>query len=301
MIEKDDDINISEITGKTLYLNRREFIASAAVAVLSTKTGLSYVRNQDISTNEGQTSFDVVANYNNFYEFSMGKTDIIDLAKNLKVRPWSVSVEGLINNPRVYDIDKLLRLFPLEERIYRFRCVEGWSMVVPWLGFPLAELVRRCQPQSSARYVEFVTLHDTRQMPGQRTNVLTWPYVEGLRLDEALHPLTLMAVGMYGELLPNQNGAPLRLVVPWKYGFKSAKSIVTLRFVEHQPLTTWNVTSPKEYGFYANVNPRVSHPRWSQAKEHRLGEFTKRPTMMFNGYADQVAHLYTGINLTRDF
>ncbi|KJU83717.1 sulfoxide reductase catalytic subunit YedY [Candidatus Magnetobacterium bavaricum] len=300
MTGKDEDIKSSGITDKALYLNRREFIASAA-AVLSTKSGLSYARNQKLSTSEAQTGFDVVANYNNFYEFSMGKTDIIDLAKNLRVRPWSVSVEGLINNPKVYDIDKLLRLFPLEERIYRFRCVEGWSIVVPWLGFPLAELVKRCQPQSSARYVEFVTLHDTTQMPGQRTNVLAWPYVEGLRLDEALHPLTLMAVGMYGELLPNQNGAPLRLVVPWKYGFKSAKSIVKLRFVERKPLTTWNVTSPKEYGFYANVNPHVSHPRWSQAKERRLGEFIKRETMMFNGYADQVSHLYTGMNLTREF
>ncbi|MBF0338451.1 MAG: protein-methionine-sulfoxide reductase catalytic subunit MsrP [Nitrospirae bacterium] len=296
-----DDMKNSEITDKALYLNRREFIASAAAAVLSTKSGLSYTRNPNISTSEGQTSFDVVANYNNFYEFSMGKTDIIDLAKNLRVRPWSVSVEGLINNPRVYDIDDLLRLFPLEERIYRFRCVEGWSMVVPWLGFPLTELVKRCQPQSDARYVEFVTLYDTKQMPGQKTNVLAWPYVEGLRLDEALHPLTLMVVGMYGELLPNQNGAPLRLIVPWKYGFKSVKSIVRLRFVQRQPLTTWNVTSPNEYGFYANVNPNVSHPRWSQAKERRLGEFTKRDTMMFNGYTNQVAHLYSGIDLTKNF
>ncbi|MBF0607268.1 MAG: protein-methionine-sulfoxide reductase catalytic subunit MsrP [Candidatus Magnetobacterium sp. LHC-1] len=301
MAKEHDDMKSSEITDKALYLNRREFIASAATAALSTKSDLSYARNSDLSTSEGQTSFDVVANYNNFYEFSMGKTDIIDLAKNLRVRPWTVSVEGLINNPRVYDIDDLLRLFPLEERIYRFRCVEGWSMVVPWLGFPLAELVKHCRPQSDARYVEFVTLHDTKQMPGQKTNVLAWPYVEGLRLDEALHPLTLMVVGMYGELLPNQNGAPLRLIVPWKYGFKSVKSIVRLRFIQRQPLTTWNVTSPNEYGFYANVNPHVSHPRWSQAKERRLGEFTKRDTMMFNGYANQVAHLYSGIDLTRNF
>ncbi|MBF0343816.1 MAG: protein-methionine-sulfoxide reductase catalytic subunit MsrP [Nitrospirae bacterium] len=303
-IRKNEEPKSNEITDKELYLNRREFIISAAALALPIKSDgkkLNFTKNQELSTNEGQTSSDVVSNYNNFYEFSTGKTDIVDLAKNLHTHPWSISVEGLINNPKGYDIDELLKLFPLEERVYRFRCVEGWSMVIPWVGFPLAELVKRCQPQTSARYVEFVTLLDAKQMPGQKSAVLPWPYVEGLRLDEALHPLTLMAAGIYGEVLPNQNGAPLRLVVPWKYGFKSVKSIVKIRFVQKQPQTTWNATIPGEYGFYANVNPQVSHPRWSQAKERRVGEFLKRDTLMFNGYAAQVADLYTAMDLTKNF
>ncbi|PKO63462.1 MAG: protein-methionine-sulfoxide reductase catalytic subunit MsrP, partial [Betaproteobacteria bacterium HGW-Betaproteobacteria-17] len=246
---------------------------------------------------EDKTPYKDVTTYNNFYEFGTGKSDPAKNAGSLITRPWTVAIEGEVGKPMVYDIDALLKLAPLEERVYRMRCVEGWSMVIPWVGFPLREIIRRAAPTGNAKYVEFVTLNDPRQMPGQRSRVLDWPYVEGLRLDEAMHPLTLLAVGLYGEVLPNQNGAPVRLVVPWKYGFKSAKSIVKIRFVEKPPLTAWMRAAPREYGFYSNVNPAVDHPRWSQAKERRIGEFRKRDTLMFNGYGDQVAALYRGMDL----
>ena len=246
-----------------------------------------------------------VTTYNNFYEFGTDKADPARLAGRLQTRPWSVVVEGEVKRPQTLDLDALLRLAPMEERIYRLRCVEGWSMVIPWVGWSLAELIRRVEPTGNARYVEFHTLADPKQMPGVSSRVLDWPYVEGLRLDEAMHPLTLLAFGLYGEVLPNQNGAPVRLVVPWKYGFKSAKSIVRIRFTERQPLTAWNRSAPQEYGFYSNVNPEVDHPRWSQATERRIGEdglfARKRPTLPFNGYGAQVASLYAGMDLKKFF
>jgi methionine sulfoxide reductase catalytic subunit len=255
------------------------------------------------ATMEKVTPYNDVTTYNNFYEFGTEKEDPARLAHTLKVRPWTVQIEGEVRKPQTLDIDALLKLAPMEERIYRLRCVEGWSMVIPWLGWSLSELIRRVEPTGNARYVEFVTLADRAQMPGLRSSVLDWPYVEGLRMDEAMHPLTLVAFGLYGESLPKQNGAPLRLVVPWKYGFKSGKSLVKIRFVEKQPLTSWEKSAPSEYGFYSNVNPNVDHPRWSQATERRLGEgglFEKRrPTLMFNGYEAQVGQLYAGMDLKR--
>jgi methionine sulfoxide reductase catalytic subunit len=254
-----------------------------------------------LSTEESFTPYNDVTNYNNFYEFGTDKYAPATQAKAFRTTPWSVVVEGEIAKPAVYHLEDLLRPHPLEERIYRLRCVEGWSMVIPWVGIPLGEVIKRFDPTSKAKYVEFTTLYDPEQMPGQRRAVLTWPYVEGLRLDEAMHPLTILAVGLYGDVLPNQNGAPLRLVVPWKYGFKSVKSIVKMRFVEAPPVTTWMAAAPQEYGFYSNVNPDVPHPRWSQARERRIGEFSKRKTLPFNGYADQVAHLYAGMDLKQYF
>jgi sulfoxide reductase catalytic subunit YedY len=254
-------------------------------------------------TVEKPTRYDDVTTYNNFYEFGTDKADPARQAGSLKPRPWSVAVEGAVRKPGVFDLEALLRLAPMEERIYRLRCVEGWSMVVPWVGYSLAELIKRVEPLGNARFVEFVTLADRTQMPGLRSGVLDWPYVEGLRLDEAMHPLALLAFGVYGEVLPNQNGAPVRLVVPWKYGFKSAKSIVKIRFVEKQPLSSWEKAAPQEYGFYSNVNPRVDHPRWSQATERRIGEdglfAKKRATLMFNGYEAQVGSLYAGMDLKK--
>jgi sulfoxide reductase catalytic subunit YedY len=235
----------------------------------------------------------------------MDKDDPAENAQRMRVRPWTVAVEGELAKPKVFDIDELLKLAPMEERIYRMRCVEGWSMVIPWVGFPLSELIRRVEPTGKAKYVEFITLADREQMPGLRSGVIQWPYTEGLRLDEAMHPLTVLGFGLYGEVMPKQNGAPVRLVVPWKYGFKSGKSLVKIRFVEKQPVTSWMKSAPEEYGFYSNVNPEVSHPRWSQATERRLGEDgfmqRKRPTLMFNGYAEQVASLYAGMDLRRQF
>jgi methionine sulfoxide reductase catalytic subunit len=246
-----------------------------------------------------------VTSYNNYYEFGTDKADPARQAHTLKTRPWTVSVEGLVNKPQTFGLDDLLKLAPMEERIYRLRCVEGWSMVIPWVGYSLAELIRKVEPQGSAKFVEFITLADRAQMPGLRSGVLEWPYKEGLRLDEALHPLSLLAFGLYGEVLPNQNGAPVRLVVPWKYGFKSAKSIVKIRFVEKQPLSSWEQAAAQEYGFYSNVNPKVDHPRWSQATERRIGEdglfAKKRPTLMFNGYEAQVGQLYAGMDLKKFF
>jgi sulfoxide reductase catalytic subunit YedY len=251
------------------------------------------------------TSYQDASSYNNYYEFGTDKSDPARRAGTLKSRPWTVAVEGEVGKPGSYDLDALLKLAPMEERIYRLRCVEGWSMVIPWVGYPLAELIRRVEPTGNARYVQFVTLADKAQMPGLSSSVLDWPYVEGLRLDEAMHPLALLAFGMYGEVLPNQNGAPVRVVVPWKYGFKSGKSIVRIRFVEKQPRTSWESAAAGEYGFYSNVNPKVDHPRWSQATERRIGEdglfARKRPTLMFNGYEPQVGQLYAGMDLRRNF
>jgi sulfoxide reductase catalytic subunit YedY len=254
-----------------------------------------------LSTTETPTSFRDVSTYNNFYEFGTDKEDPAAEAKSLRTRPWTVTVDGEVGKPATLDVDTIIRMFPLEERVYRMRCVEAWSMVIPWIGFPLAALLARVEPTPRARYVAFTTLLDPAQMPGQGRRVLDWPYVEGLRLDEALHPLALVAVGLYGRVLPNQNGAPLRLVVPWKYGFKGIKSIVHIRLTAEQPPTTWSAAAPDEYGFYANVNPAVDHPRWSQKTERRIGELGRRPTLPFNGYGDQVASLYAGMDLRRFF
>ncbi len=262
-------------------------------------------RPSPLSTMERTTSFEDVTGYNNFYEFGTDKSDPKRYAKSLQVRPWTVSIEGEVAKAQRLDVDELRRLAPLEERVYRLRCVEGWSMVVPWIGYSFSELMKRVAPTGNAKYVEFVTLADPRQMPGVRSSVLAWPYTEGLRIDEAAHPLTLLTFGLYGEVLPRQNGAPMRVVVPWKYGFKSAKSLVAIRFVERRPLTSWHRAAPQEYGFYANVNPEVDHPRWSQASERKIGEgglFARRhPTRMFNGYGEQVAALYAGMDLRREY
>ncbi len=317
LIKKPGDIKSSEITDKSAYLNRRRFLFAASTSLASIASGdpgwfsspseahagakLSGVRKSALSTAETQTSYKDITTYNNFYEFGTDKYSPAKYAKSLVTRPWTVAVEGEIKHPKVYDIDELTKISPLEERIYRLRYVEGWSMVIPWVGFPLNALINQVQPTSKARYIEFKTLFDPKQMPGQYRGVLEWSYTEGLRMDEAMHPLTILAVGLYGEVLPNQNGAPIRLVVPWKYGFKSIKSIVRIRFVEKQPLTAWMKSAPHEYGFYSNVHPEVDHPRWSQARERRIGEFTKRKTLMFNGYGDQVASLYQGMDLKTNF
>jgi sulfoxide reductase catalytic subunit YedY len=316
LIKKTQEIPSSEITSQSVYLNRRQFLAGAAVAGVAVAAGLrdlilpkvaeaankiDGIRKSSFSTNEKINEFKDVTTYNNYYEFSTDKDGPAALAKNFRTRPWKVKIDGLVDKKQELDIDTILKMASPEERIYRHRCVEGWSIVVPWVGFSLGELIKRANPLGKAKFVEFTTIYAPDQMPGQRTHVLDWPYVEGLRMDEAMHPLTLLCFGMYGQELPNQDGAPLRIVVPWKYGFKSAKAIVRLRFTDKQPLNTWNIAAPNEYGFYANVNPNVDHPRWSQAKERRLGEFFKRPTLMFNGYGDQVASLYSGMDLRKDF
>jgi methionine sulfoxide reductase catalytic subunit len=311
------DIPSSEITPKGLYFSRRTFLAGAATLAGAAAVGevvhsllspaqkaladtkLQYTQSQ-FSTPEKQTPFNDITHYNNYYEFSTDKYEPADLARNFNPRPWTIKVEGLANKPKTYDIDTLMKL-QLQERIYRMRCVEGWSMVIPWIGIPLSMVLNDVQPNSKAKFVEFTSLYDPKRFPGQQRNVLEWPYVEGLRMDEAMHPLTILAVGLYGETLPNQDGAPIRLVVPWKYGFKGIKAIVRIKLVEHQPTSTWTKAASNEYGFYSNVNPNVDHPRWSQAKERRIGEFTKRPTLMFNGYGDQVASLYTGMDLKKNF
>jgi methionine sulfoxide reductase catalytic subunit len=327
LIKKPADIKSSEITDKKVYLNRRLFIRAAALAGTTAATGLLYrqlnpppavvekrakiadvvttapadAANSGFTVNEKLTPLVDITNYNNFYEFDSNKRAVAAAARGFITRPWTVSVEGLVNKPKVYDIDDLLKTAPAEERIYRHRCVEGWSMIIPWVGFPLAALLKQVEPLSSARYVAFQTLYDPKRMPYPASSGLDWPYVEGLRLDEALHPLTILASGLYGETMPPQDGAPLRLVVPWKYGFKGIKSIVKIKLVDSEPPTTWNLATPNEYGFYSNVNPEVNHPRWSQADEQRIGEFRRRPTLMFNGYGPQVAQLYAGMDLRRNF
>lgn len=305
LIKKPGNISESEVTPYDLYVNRRKFIGQAGrLALLGALVpgGLA-ARGLVDGRRGGQedvlNSFEDITTYNNFYEFGTGKTDPARYAGSLRTRPWSVEIVGECEKPGVFDIEDLLKRFPSEERIYRLRCVEAWSMVIPWMGFPLRDFLASVQPTSKAKFVEFTTLYDPDQMPGQRRGILAWPYVEALRMDEAMHPLSLMVTGLYGEELPNQNGAPLRLAVPWKYGFKSIKSIVRIRLMEDMPATSWNLAIPREYGFYANVNPEVDHPRWSQARERRLGEFGRRPTLMFNGYADEVASLYEGMDLRR--
>jgi len=314
LIRRPNDWKASEITDLGVYLRRREFLrgaaALAAAAALpqvacGAETGktalLPDVSPGPFGTDEEETPWEDATGYNNFYEFGTGKKDPARNAGSLRTRPWSVAIQGEVGKPGVVPIEDLLRPHPLEERVYRLRCVEAWSMVIPWVGFPLGDLLKRFEPTSKARYVELTTLLDPAQMPGQRRAVLDWPYVEGLRIDEAMHPLAILAVGMYGRVLPNQNGAPLRLVVPWKYGFKSVKSIVNIRLTEEQPRTTWSAAAPTEYGFYANVNPAVDHPRWSQKRERRIGEFRKRDTLPFNGYGEQVASLYAGMDLRKSF
>lgn len=318
----------SEITPRHLYVSRREFIKNGALTLgtaaavgsgllwlaekgpppdppseepPTTGSPLVAVSNARYDTDEAQTSRRDATTYNNFYEYGLDKGDPARNAHRLQTRPWTVSIEGEVARPQIVDIDTLLTWFPIEERVYRMRCVEAWSMVIPWQGFQLADLIKRVEPTGNAKFVELTTLLDPEQMPGQRSPVLKWPYVEGLRMDEAMHPLTLLAVGMYGDVLPNQDGAPIRLVVPWKYGFKGIKSIVKMRFTDSQPQTTWALAAPREYGFYANVNPEVNHPRWSQATERRIGELQRRKTLPFNGYAEEVAGLYSGLDLRANF
>jgi methionine sulfoxide reductase catalytic subunit len=326
LIKKPEEIRSSEITDKKVYLNRRLFIRGGILVATTVATGLIYrglnpppaelpkgeklndvikspteeALRKGFTVPDQPTSLENITNYNNFYEFDTNKRSVAAAARGFITHPWSVSVEGLVNKPRVFDLDDL-RSFAQEERIYRLRCVEGWSMVIPWIGFPLASLLKQVEPQSSARYVAFQTLYDPKRMPNQQTGVLDWPYVEGLRLDEALHPLAILATGLYGQTLPPQDGAPIRLVVPWKYGFKSIKSIVKISLVADLPPTTWNLYAPNEYGFYSNVNPNVDHPRWSQKHERRIGEFGQRDTLLFNGYAEQVGNLYTGLDLRVNF
>ena len=318
LIKKAEDIRSSEITPKSLYVNRRHFLAAAAMAGAAAAGGFALreaivpsssamagnkidgIKKSPFSTTEAVTPAKDVTHYNNYYEFSTEKDEPAELAKNFRTRPWKVKIDGMVEKKLEFGVDDIIRMAPPEERIYRHRCVEGWSIVVPWIGFSLSELIKRVKPTSKAQYVEFTTLLDMTQMPGQKRQVLEWPYVEGLRMDEAMHPLALLCFGMYGEDLPNQDGAPLRIVLPWKYGFKSAKAIVRIHFTDKQPVNSWKLSAPQEYGFYANVNPNVDHPRWSQARERRLGEFSKRPTLMFNGY-DQVASLYSGMDLKKNF
>jgi len=310
-IKKQPDIPGSEITPESIYLRRREFMKTSGLlgtalllnpwlsAGASIKIG-DYQKNK-MMLDEELTPEDDATRYNNFYEFGTGKSDPVENATKFYTDDWKITVGGECEKPGTYSLEDLIKPFDLEERIYRLRCVEAWSMVIPWLGVPLASIIKSLQPTSKAKYVAFKTLLDPTQMPGQNRSVLEWPYREGLRIDEAINPLTLFAVGMYGKTLPNQNGAPVRLVVPWKYGFKSIKSIVSIDFVEQQPLTSWNMSAPREYGFYSNVNPTVNHPRWSKKKERRIGDRFKRESLMFNGYEEEVAHLYDNMDLRVNF
>lgn len=317
-MKKINDILASEITPQNIFEKRRQLIKLAAMGAFGLSQAEVFSRNAFAQSGQKLpakvnpqffvadklTSYKDVTTYNNFYEFGTDKADPARNAHTLKTRPWTVSVEGLVNKPKVWDIDALLKLAPMEERIYRFRCVEGWSMVIPWIGYSLSHLIKASEPQGSAKYIEFITLADPKQMPGVNSRVLNWPYTEGLRLDEAMNPLALLTFGLYGEVLPNQNGAPVRINVPWKYGFKSAKSIVKIRITDKEPATSWKVSAPYEYGFYSNVNPDVNHPRWSQATERRIGAeggmfAPKIKTLPFNGYAEQVAHLYKGMDLRK--
>jgi sulfoxide reductase catalytic subunit YedY len=315
----------SEITPEQIYLSRREFIkgigllgASATFLAacginpakqltptqVATKDGISKsdepIIESTLETADPLTSNEAITNYNNYYEFTINKEGVARLAKDFKTSPWEIQVGGLVSNPRTFDLDDLMN-FSQQERIYRLRCVEGWSMVIPWIGFPLSELLREVEPTGNAKFVRFETIYDPMQMPGQNNRAYSWPYVEGLRLDEAMNDLTTLATGLYGNPLPPQNGAPVRLVVPWKYGFKSIKGIVKIDLVEEMPVSLWMTAAPHEYGFYANVNPEVNHPRWSQSSERRIGEFSRRPTLMFNGYEEEVAHLYTGMDLVKNY
>ena len=315
LLKKAPDIRSSEITDKKLYFGRREFIRTALATTGVAASGLmsepalaqkwprvkipGTLRDSGWGKGEQFTEYEAVTTYNNYYEFGTDKEEPAANAHTLKTTPWTVKVEGLVNKPGDYHLDDIVKPQALEERIYRLRCVERWSMVIPWVGFPLASFLNRVEPRTTAKFVEFTTLFNPQQMPGQRRDVLQWPYVEGLRLDEAMHPLTIFAVGLYGEYLPNQNGAPIRLIVPWKYGFKSIKSIVRIRLTDRQPMNSWQLSAAHEYGFYSNVNPERDHPRWSQARERRIGEFFMRPTLMFNGYGEQVASLYSGMDLKK--
>ena len=321
LIKQASDIRSSDITDKKVYLNRREFIRAAAITGATAAAGLlgaealsaaakgaahgrklaTVKKGFALNATDKVNAWEDITSYNNYYEFGTDKSDPAEMARNFKTEPWTVTVDGECNKKGVMNLEDVLKGETLEERIYRHRCVEAWSMIIPWVGFPLANFIKRCEPTSKAKYVEFYTLYDAKQMPGTRVPVLRWPYVEGLRMDEAMHPLTILVAGLYDEVLPNQDGAPLRLAVPWKYGFKHIKSIVKVRFVERQPLNTWQQQAPDEYGFYANVNPGVDHPRWSQNTERRIGEFLRRKTLMFNGYGDQVASLYTGLDLRRNY
>ena len=304
LIRRPDDIPSRQITDERLFQDRRAFLAAvggAALVAMPVERLLAAGRKLARVADDKLTPYEAVTTYNNFYEFGTDKSDPAANAKDFRTRPWTVKVEGEVKKPATYSYDDFVRGFTPAEKVYRHRCVEGWSMVIPWMGIPLASVIARLEPTSRARFIEFTTILDPKQMPGQRHDILPWPYVEGLRMDEAMHPLTLLVTGVYGKPLLPQNGAPLRLVVPWKYGFKGGKSIVNIRFTETQPRTTWNIAAPNEYGFYANVNPSVDHPRWSQAKERRVGEYFKQPTLMFNGYGDQVASLYTGMDLRRNF
>jgi len=318
----------SEITPPQVYWNRRAFLRAGLAAASVALTGLAYrylngVEMTAVDTpalpavipapataegvargvyvDEPRTSLESITHYNNFYEFTTNKEGVAQAAAGFRPKPWRVAVQGMVHKPWVFDLNDLLRISPLEERVYRMRCVEGWSMVIPWVGFPLSRVLDQVEPMGSARYVAFETLVDPERLPGQNRNVLSWPYVEGLRIDEAMHPLTILAVGLYGQELPAQNGAPLRLVVPWKYGFKGIKSIVKITVTATRPPTTWNLAAPGEYGFFSNVNPQVAHPRWSQATEQRIGESGRRPTLLFNGYAEQVGHLYAGMDLRANY
>tara|TARA_B100000809_G_C15093382_1_gene514065 strand:- start:296 stop:1255 length:960 start_codon:yes stop_codon:yes gene_type:complete len=318
LVQRRNSILSSEITDERTYLNRRQFIQGTSGAALGLATGafalssatnlragsqetIPDIQTSAFSTNEEPNSFSDITSYNNFYEFGLDKGDPARHAHELTVKPWSVKVEGHVNKAAEYDLEDLLKGITFEERIYRLRCVEAWSMVVPWVGFPLSTLINRFEPTSNAKFIELTTVYRPEEMPGQRRAILSWPYIEGLRMDEAMHPLTILVVGLYGKTLLNQNGAPLRLMVPWKYGFKSVKSIVRMRFTNEQPRTAWNVAAPSEYGFYANVNPTVDHPRWSQARERRIGKFFRQATEMFNGYGDEVASLYSGMDLRRNY
>jgi sulfoxide reductase catalytic subunit YedY len=320
LIKRPADIRSSEITDKKLYLNRREFIRATtgtAAAVASGVIGaeaflqaatpaphgrkLENVKKSAFSTDEKANKWEEITTYNNYYEFGTDKDSPSMLARNFKTEPWTVAVDGECSKKAAWHLEDILKGQALEERIYRHRCVEAWSMIIPWVGFPLSDFIKKCEPTAKAKFIEFTTLYDPKQMPGVRSPVLRWPYVEGLRMDEAMHPLTILTVGLYGEVIPNQDGAPLRLVVPWKYGFKHIKSIVKIKFVERQPLNTWQESAPQEYGFYSNVNPGVDHPRWTQATERRIGEFLRRKTLMFNGYGDQVAGMYSGMDLKKNY
>jgi sulfoxide reductase catalytic subunit YedY len=323
LIRRAGDIRSSEITDEQIYLRRREFMRLAGAAAITGAVGavtgafgdtplaagagggqspLANIKPGVVTTDEKLNSFEDITSYNNFYEFGTGKNDPQQYAGRMKTSPWTVKIDGLCNKPASYQLEDLIKPFQLEERVYRLRCVEAWSMVVPWVGIPLSEVLKRAEPQGKAAYVAFTTLARPSEMPGQRVPSLEWPYIEGLRMDEAMHPLAILAVGLYGKTLMNQNGAPIRLVVPWKYGFKSIKSIVQIRFVDKQPKTSWSIANPDEYGFYSNVNPNVAHPRWSQAREKRLPSlFASYKTQMFNGYGDQVASMYAGMDLKKNY